>query len=56
VLLDESDLTVDRLVAEVDRLMADAGALDAMAARAAAAGERHRGGALVALIERVARA
>jgi UDP-N-acetylglucosamine--N-acetylmuramyl-(pentapeptide) pyrophosphoryl-undecaprenol N-acetylglucosamine transferase len=54
VLIEEGDLTVDRLVAELDRLMSDRSSLAEMSAVASAIGSRHRGGALVDLIERVA--
>lgn len=54
VLLVETDLTTERLIREITELMADRGKLGAMSAAAAAIGERHRGGALVDLIERVA--
>ncbi len=54
VLIAEADLTVDRLIAEVTDLISDRDKLAAMSAAAAAIGERHRSGALVDLIERVA--
>jgi UDP-N-acetylglucosamine--N-acetylmuramyl-(pentapeptide) pyrophosphoryl-undecaprenol N-acetylglucosamine transferase len=55
VLILEADLTADRLVDEITDLVADRDKLAAMSAAAAAIGERHRSGALVDLIERVAR-
>lgn len=55
VLLPESELTGERLLAEIDALAADRGRLAAMADAARAAGEVHRGDALVELIEEVAR-
>ncbi len=54
VLIREADLTAERLVAEITALLADRDKLGAMSAAAAAIGERHRSGALVDLIERVA--
>ncbi len=54
VLVEQRDLTADRLVAEIERLMADPAALDAIAAAAHAAGEPARSGALAKLIEQVA--
>ena len=54
VLIEERDLTVDRLVAELDRLMSDPSSLAEMSVAASAIGSRHRGGGLVDLIERVA--
>ena len=54
VLIAEADLTSERLIREITELMADRDKLGAMSAAAAAIGERHRGGALVDLIERVA--
>ena len=56
VLIEERDLTVDRLVIELDRLMSDPSRLADMSMAASAIGSRHRGGALVDLIERVAAA
>lgn len=55
VLVEQADFTVDRLVDEVERLRTDPAALAALAAAARAAGEVHRSGALVDLVERVAR-
>ena len=52
VLLPESDL--DRLGAAIDRLRSDPAARAAMSAGARKLGERHRSGALAALIDRVA--
>ena len=54
VLIEESDLTTDRVVGEVTALMADHAKLAEMSAASAALGSRHRSGALVDLIERVA--
>ena len=54
VLVEQEHLTVDRLVAEIERLAADRGALDELATRARDAGEMHRSGRLVALVEEVA--
>ena len=54
VLIAKADLTSKRLIREFTVLMADRDKLDAMSAAAAAIGERHRGGALVDLIERAA--
>ena len=55
VLIEQRDLTVDRLISEIDRLRGDPAALAAIGERARAAGTASRSGALVALIERVAR-
>lgn len=54
VLIEEHDLTVDRLVSELTALMANPDALSEMSAAAAEIGARHRSGALVDLIDRVA--
>lgn len=54
LLVEQADLTVDRLVAEIEGFMADRGRLAVMAHRAREAGAVHRSGALVALVERVA--
>lgn len=54
VLVEQADLTVDRLVAEIEGFVADRGRLAVMAHRAREAGAVHRSGALVALVERVA--
>lgn len=54
LLVEQDDLTVDRLVAEIEGFMADRGRLAVMAHRAHEAGAVHRSGALVALVERVA--
>jgi UDP-N-acetylglucosamine--N-acetylmuramyl-(pentapeptide) pyrophosphoryl-undecaprenol N-acetylglucosamine transferase len=54
VLIEEADLTVDRLVAEIIDAMSSPDKLAAMSASAAMIGARHRSGALVDLIERVA--
>lgn len=55
-LIEEADLTVARIVDEITGLMSDPAKLDRMAASAGRIGTRHRGGALVDLIERVAAA
>jgi UDP-N-acetylglucosamine--N-acetylmuramyl-(pentapeptide) pyrophosphoryl-undecaprenol N-acetylglucosamine transferase len=54
VLIEERDLTADRLIAELAELMTNPAELSAMSSAASAIGERHRGTALVDLIERVA--
>ena len=54
VLIEERDLTVDRLIAELAELITNPAELEAISAAAAATGERHHGTALVDLIERVA--
>lgn len=54
ILLEQHDLTARRLADEILRLAADRSSLDAIAATAHAAGEVHRSGRLVALIEEVA--
>jgi UDP-N-acetylglucosamine--N-acetylmuramyl-(pentapeptide) pyrophosphoryl-undecaprenol N-acetylglucosamine transferase len=54
VLVEQSEFTVDRLVAEIDGFVADPARLAVMAHRAHSAGAVHRSGALVALVERVA--
>lgn len=54
VLIEERDLTVERLIAEVSAMTANPGLLDEMSGAAAAIGTRHRSGQLVDLIERVA--
>ncbi len=56
VLIEQQDLTVDRLATEVDALIADPARLASLAAAAHAAGAVHRSGRLVQLIERVAAA
>jgi UDP-N-acetylglucosamine--N-acetylmuramyl-(pentapeptide) pyrophosphoryl-undecaprenol N-acetylglucosamine transferase len=56
VLIEEADLTRDRLIDEIDQLMSDHARLMEMSSAAAALGARHRSGALVDLIERVAAA
>ena len=55
ILIEERDLTTERLVGEITALMSDSGSLEAMSLAAAAIGARHRSRALVDLIERVAR-
>jgi UDP-N-acetylglucosamine--N-acetylmuramyl-(pentapeptide) pyrophosphoryl-undecaprenol N-acetylglucosamine transferase len=54
VLIEEGDLTVERLITEVASAMSNPAMLDAMSASAAEIGARHRSGALVDLIERSA--
>jgi UDP-N-acetylglucosamine--N-acetylmuramyl-(pentapeptide) pyrophosphoryl-undecaprenol N-acetylglucosamine transferase len=54
ILVEQTDLTSDRLVTEIERLSADRGALAALAANARAAGERSRSGALIDAIEHAA--
>jgi UDP-N-acetylglucosamine--N-acetylmuramyl-(pentapeptide) pyrophosphoryl-undecaprenol N-acetylglucosamine transferase len=54
VLIEQPDLTVERLVAEVERFLAAGAALAALAARAHAEGAVHRSGRLVQVVERVA--
>jgi UDP-N-acetylglucosamine--N-acetylmuramyl-(pentapeptide) pyrophosphoryl-undecaprenol N-acetylglucosamine transferase len=55
ILIDESDLTAERLLAELDALVRDPARLESMAKAAAALGQRHSGSGLVDVIERVAR-
>ena len=54
ILIEERDLTVDRLVGEIDDLSSAPDRLAEMSAAASDLGQRHRGTALVDLIERVA--
>jgi len=54
LVVDQRDLTVDRLAELISRLRDAPAELDAMADAAAAAGAIHRSGALVELIERIA--
>jgi UDP-N-acetylglucosamine--N-acetylmuramyl-(pentapeptide) pyrophosphoryl-undecaprenol N-acetylglucosamine transferase len=54
VMIEERDLTVDRLIAEIETMTSDHARLADMSAAANAIGARHRSGALVDLIERVA--
>jgi len=56
VVIDETDLTAERLAAEIQRLAADPRAVAAMAESARRAGALHRSGNLCSLIERVGRA
>ena len=53
ILIEQPEFTVERLVAEIERFVADPGALAALAARAHEAGSVHRSGRLVAVVERV---
>ena len=54
VLIEQADFTVDRLVAEIERVAASPTELAGLASKAHAAGSLHRSGKLVALVERVA--
>jgi UDP-N-acetylglucosamine--N-acetylmuramyl-(pentapeptide) pyrophosphoryl-undecaprenol N-acetylglucosamine transferase len=54
VLIEERDLTANRLIAELAHLITSPAELAAMSSAAVAIGERHHGTALVDLIERVA--
>lgn len=54
LLVEQHDLTVDRLVAEFERLQADPTALAALAANAHAVGARTRTGVLIDVVERAA--
>jgi UDP-N-acetylglucosamine--N-acetylmuramyl-(pentapeptide) pyrophosphoryl-undecaprenol N-acetylglucosamine transferase len=54
LLLEQHDLSADRLISEIESLMADRARLAVIAHRAHEAGAVHRSGALVQLVERVA--
>ncbi len=54
VLIDEADLTVDRLLAEITEMSTNPAKLASMSTAAGEIGTRHRSGALVDLIEQVA--
>jgi len=54
ILVEEHDLSADRLLTEIDRLAGDAGARADLARAAAAAGQIHRGDSLIDLIDEVA--
>jgi UDP-N-acetylglucosamine--N-acetylmuramyl-(pentapeptide) pyrophosphoryl-undecaprenol N-acetylglucosamine transferase len=54
VLIEERDLTADRLIAEIAEMVSNPTRLAEMSTAAASIGSRHRSGALVDLIERVA--
>jgi UDP-N-acetylglucosamine--N-acetylmuramyl-(pentapeptide) pyrophosphoryl-undecaprenol N-acetylglucosamine transferase len=54
MLVEQPDLTVNRLMAEIDAFRSDPGRLAVMAHRAREAGAVHRSGALVAAVQRVA--
>lgn len=54
LVIPEAELTVERLRTEIDALAGDRRSLDRMAAAAGAAGEIHRSGALVRLVEEIA--
>jgi UDP-N-acetylglucosamine--N-acetylmuramyl-(pentapeptide) pyrophosphoryl-undecaprenol N-acetylglucosamine transferase len=54
VLVEQAELTPERLVAEIERFLSAPEALAELAERAHAAGATHRSGRLVALVERVA--
>lgn len=56
VLVPDAELTADRLVREVDALLAEPGRLDSMAEAARATAHRDAGDAVAALVERHARA
>jgi len=55
ILLEERELSPERLAGEITALAADPGRLAAIAAAAREAGARHRGSSLVELVEEVAR-
>ncbi|MCB0983173.1 MAG: glycosyltransferase, partial [Ilumatobacter sp.] len=55
LLVEQADLTADRLVAEVEHFLADPAALAEMAAAARAEGALHRSGKLVTAVEQAAR-
>jgi len=55
VLIEQPEFTIDRLVREIERFLAEPAELAQMAAAAYEAGAVHRSGRLVALVERVAR-
>jgi undecaprenyldiphospho-muramoylpentapeptide beta-N-acetylglucosaminyltransferase len=54
LVIEEGDLTIDRLVTEIGAMAADPARLDRMSQAAGAIGARHRSGALVDVIEQVA--
>jgi UDP-N-acetylglucosamine--N-acetylmuramyl-(pentapeptide) pyrophosphoryl-undecaprenol N-acetylglucosamine transferase len=54
VVIEEHELTVDRLTAEIEHLQRHSDRLAQMSAAASMIGDRHRGSSLVDLIERVA--
>jgi UDP-N-acetylglucosamine--N-acetylmuramyl-(pentapeptide) pyrophosphoryl-undecaprenol N-acetylglucosamine transferase len=54
ILVEQRDLTAERLAAEIERLMADRGALATLATNAADAGALIRTGALIDVVERAA--
>jgi len=54
ILLEQRELTADRLTRLVERLMADPAELAAISRAAAAAGQRHRGDSLIDVIDEVA--
>jgi UDP-N-acetylglucosamine--N-acetylmuramyl-(pentapeptide) pyrophosphoryl-undecaprenol N-acetylglucosamine transferase len=54
VLIEQPAFTVERLVAEIERYVADPAALAALAVRARAEGAVHRSGRLVQVVERIA--
>ena len=56
LLVEQADFTVDRLVGDIERSLAQPSELAQVAAAAHDAGAVHRSGRLVALVERVARA
>ena len=55
VMVEQADLTADRLIGEVERFLADPAALAVLAANAREAGALHRSGKLIAAIEQAAR-
>jgi UDP-N-acetylglucosamine--N-acetylmuramyl-(pentapeptide) pyrophosphoryl-undecaprenol N-acetylglucosamine transferase len=54
LLVEQADLTADRLIAEIESFLREPGRLAMMAHRAYEAGAVHRSGALVAAVQRVA--
>ncbi|MBI4935054.1 MAG: UDP-N-acetylglucosamine--N-acetylmuramyl-(pentapeptide) pyrophosphoryl-undecaprenol N-acetylglucosamine transferase [Actinobacteria bacterium] len=56
LLVEQADLTADRLIAEIQGFQSEPGRLAVMAHRAREAGAVHRSGALVATVQRVAAA
>ena len=54
IVIEQADLTVERLVMEIERLSMSPDTLRALSISAREAGAMHRSGALIGLIERVA--
>jgi UDP-N-acetylglucosamine:LPS N-acetylglucosamine transferase len=54
LLVDQAELTADRLVAEGEHFLADPAALAGMAAAARAEGALHRSGKLITAVEQAA--